>query len=154
MFHETFWLANKGTAQIPFHEAFWLATAAAAPVIALAAMLLLPEWAVRHAEASSAAVDAEIQGRKLGSTDTRPAKLSKMASAIRVTSAFNIVLQAVVLAMSLLSLQDQRNFRDPFWATTITVGGLLWLAWSSWQAGRFRAEWKELHPVKGPGRGA
>ena len=139
-----------------FHKSFWLATGAAAPVIALAAALFLPEWTIRGREATAAEVDAQIRADRLGSKDydQRYRRLSKMAWNVRTSALVNVGLQAAVLALSLLSLENQRNEWQPWMVISITVGGLLWLGWSSLQAGKFQAEWKDLHGRKGPGGGA
>jgi hypothetical protein len=153
-FHTTFWLAASAAAPEKFHESFWLATAAAAPVIALAAVVLVPEWTRRGAEAAEAAVNAQSRARRAGISDDydhRPERLAKMAQYVRMAAIVDVCLQAYVLGMSLASIQSQRNEGHPYWFISSTVGGLLLLAVASWTAGRFRAEWRELPREKGAG---
>jgi hypothetical protein len=134
------------TAAVKFYENFWVATAATAPVIALAAMLLLPEWTVRGSEATAAAVDAEMRakGRGLQDWDHRYQRLAKMAWSVRTEGLVNVLLQAALLAVSLSALAYQRNVVRPWIAISIAAGGLLWLGWSSLQSGRFLEEWNRI----------
>lgn len=155
-FYASLWLASGAAVPDNFHESFWLAAGAAAPVIALAAALFLPEWTIRGREATRAEVDADLQAQRSGSKDydQRYRQLSKMAWYVRSSAVINVCLQAAVLALSLASLQSQVNEWQPWAIISFTVGGLLWLGWSSLQAGKFRAEWRDLHGGKGSGGGA
>jgi hypothetical protein len=137
------------------YESFWLATAAAAPVIALAAVVALPdtsdvspdviqstldEWfssperissAAKEAGASDAVVKimAGIDPAALkGVAQKVPALLRVVTVPIRWIAICNVILQAALLAVALGALAYNMSVIPRWVAIALTVGGILLLA--------------------------
>jgi hypothetical protein len=137
------------------YESFWLATAAAAPVIALAAVIALPdasgiyrediqhaidEWAGNTEKLRSTLRTAGFKESELGvvhSVDFPALKKSLakttllfrvIADAVRWTAIGNVLLQAVLLAFSLTTLAYNVEVLPRWVAVVLTVGGILLLA--------------------------
>lgn len=153
------------------YENFWLATAAAAPVIALAAVVVLPdasglyeegvqhtvdEWfgptkklrdAVQAAGATEAVVEAVSQ---IDLSDMKK-PVAKATFRLRVISAFiwwtviaNVVLQAGLLAFSLAALAYNVDVIPRWLAIVLTVGGILLLAFTVSLVSAYRRSLKEF----------
>jgi hypothetical protein len=148
------------------YENFWLATAAAAPVIALAAAVALPdtssiyredfqqsldEWfgtttklcAVLQAAGATEAVVKEASEMDLRSVMKEPlAKITLplrvIAAGIRWTAVGNVVLQAVVLTFSLAALAYNVDVMPRWLAIILTVGGILLLAATVFMVSSYR----------------
>ena len=132
-------------------DTFWLATAAAAPVIALAAVVVLPdtsgmyrddvqpvidEWfdspanfqaAMRTAGASEWVVEAvsainlaDAKEKVVRAKATR--SLRVLVASIRWTAIGNVLLQAVLLALSLAALAYNVHVMPPWLAIVLPVG--------------------------------
>lgn len=137
------------------YESFWLATAAAAPVIALAAVVALPEasgiyqhelqhimdeWfgtptGLRAAMQAAGATEPVVEAmsdidlsplRETVAEMTLPARI--LAAVIRWTAIGNVMLQAVLLAFSLAALAYNVDVMPRWLAIVLTVGGILLLA--------------------------
>ena len=111
-----------------FHESFWVVTGTAAPVIALAAIVSLAD------------ADREFIGflmtnlanmRRI-SPYMKP--LALIALVIAVSGILNLLLQATLLATSLVSLAEDVNSVPPWFAVTMAVGGLMLLVVGAWGA--------------------
>lgn len=139
-----------------FHETFWLATAAAAPVIALAAVVALPDTSGlygNHAQRLegeykdlSAKLRPSIAGDTSGlagllvaamgvSVDMRDRMVGQavksyrvMAWVVRLAAIVNMLLQAGLLATSLVALAYNLDVMPPWVAIVLAVGGILLLA--------------------------
>ena len=144
-------------AAVANYENFWLATAAAAPVIALAAVVALPEtstittkflqrtvddWFGNPARTRSMMLAAGAVGPALevlsniDFSDVR-AKANKLrpivllrviAAAIRWISICNVLLQATLLAFSLATLAYNVDVMPRWLAIVLTVSGIVLLA--------------------------
>lgn len=137
------------TLNVKFHESLWVAISAAAPVIALAAVVLVPYWSVK----ANLAVDARVEAERPGSnySDYRQKRLAQLSLAARYVWSFsvvNICIQAFLLYMSLWSLEDQHNDLRPDMAIDLAVTGLVLLAISALNASRFQNGWREMHGGK------
>ena len=135
-----------------YHESFWLATSAAAPVIALAAVVALPD--------ASAAVYGAMD--RVGVTsrpnlkdpvtlkEIRPngldwaERLWGKARVISIVSFFNVIIQAGLLAVSLSALASEQNVMPPWGAIIPAVGGILLLAWALAAGATLRRRFQEL----------
>jgi hypothetical protein len=137
---------------MPFHETFWLAAAAAAPVITLATVVVVPDAAgIRFRAArreqdlrdlAVRAAPATADGRqsvpvaKPGEAGTWPPPPQRLAWAVRVTRRnarlcyANLIAQAALLGVSLAALADSRDFVPPWLAIVVAVGGIGLLAWT------------------------
>lgn len=104
-----------------YHEAFWLATAAAAPVIALAAVVALPDMADATREASNAAQDAVRY-----SVEARFESSSRAARSQYATLGI-VLAQAALLAVSLSALATHRDVMPAWVAIVLAVSGIMLL---------------------------
>jgi hypothetical protein len=135
------------TVTVAFEVNLWLATSAAAPVIALAAVVALPDTlgvvvkAKRQRAIARFEILVEFMNPPAGSSEpTAPIELDSASSVtavnkvvmaariIRMTSVFNVILQAVLLAGSLAALAYNRNIGPPWVAILLAVGGVVILA--------------------------
>jgi hypothetical protein len=115
---------------VALHEGFWLVAGTAAPVIALAAVVTLGETlreniasiaeAMPLLDAQSNSAD-RLKGDRL---TTATIRATKQLYAIGLS---NLLLQAALLAVSLVSLADDANLVPPWIAIVAAVGGLLLL---------------------------
>jgi hypothetical protein len=118
---------------VGFHESFWVITGTAAPVIALAIIVALADakrgWfgmlETGHRLAQEANVVRSEQARYLF------ARALRVTFGFRVVATVNLLLQAGLLAVSLVSVAGQENLIPPWLAIVAAVGGLLLLAISS-----------------------
>jgi len=148
-------------------DTFWLATAAAAPVIALAAVVVLPdtsgmyrddvqpvidEWfdspanfqaAMQAAGASEWVVEAvsainlaDAKEKVVRAKATR--SLRVLVASIRWTAIGNVLLQAVLLALSLAALAYNVHVMPPWLAIVLPVGGIVLLAITVLQVSSYR----------------
>jgi hypothetical protein len=135
------------TAAVAFHKSFWVATSAAAPVIALAAVVALPD--------ASAMLDAASrqlrQTRRLTDDHAGFDFRARIILAILQASwlywflvwgatVVNLIVQAGLLAVSLSALAFQQNVMPPWVAIALAVGGILLLAWSTTTVIKFRQD--------------
>jgi hypothetical protein len=129
------------------HESFWVATAAAAPVIALTAIVALPDTSVvvervsrYRQENKNPSIPARDRNRQPLIVDYLWSR--KMAYAwsqlVWMMSVVNLLLQATLLAMSLWALAYDQEVIPPWAAIVFSAGGLLLLTWSSTSAAAFR----------------
>jgi hypothetical protein len=134
------------TAAMSFpHESFWLATATAAPVIALAAIVALPDTSV----IAQKFIDLRLK------MDPRPTpyqeRLLKAAQVVvllpKWTTMVNLIVQAALLAVSLWALAYEHDVIPPGVATVQAVGGILLLAWSASTATTFNRMLERRIPV-------
>lgn len=143
------------TADVAQYESFWLATAAAAPVIALAAVVALPdtlgayqegfqrtvdEWFDTPAKLQTSMRDAgapELYVEAMSHIDLATVKammtranipLRKIAAYIRWIAVCNVMLQALLLASSLAALAYNVDWLSRWLAIVITVAGVVTLA--------------------------
>jgi len=99
-----------------YHESFWLATGAAAPVIALAAVVALSDALQTERDAKSP------YGIWAASWGT--------ATVTSMISILNVIVQAALLAVSLSALAYGQNVMPPWVAIVLAVGGILLLGWT------------------------
>ena len=126
------------TATVAFHEGFWVATSAAAPVIALAAIVAIPDLA-GHVTMTSRDVDTAT-GQRPGRPDSSDPVMSLARGARRwsvmalVVTLVNLLAQAALLALSLWSLAYNQDVMPPPTAIILPVFGVLALTDSTWFA--------------------
>ncbi len=147
------------TADVTKYESFWLAIAAAAPVIALAVVVVLPDtsgvtgdvfqpiiddWfdspekfraALKAAGAGGPVLEAMSDIDLTGAKADAKAKarsttlgIRGIAAAIRWIAIGNVMVQAVLLALSLVALAYNVDVISRWLAIVLTVGGILLLA--------------------------
>jgi uncharacterized membrane protein len=112
---------------VSYHEAFWVVTGTAAPVIALAAVVALPDTSAmtsRTVQHFGSAWLPTAEQLKTGS------ELWTRAAIIKVSAVTNLVAQACLLLISLMALMWASNPLSPWVAVAIAVGGILLLAWT------------------------
>jgi hypothetical protein len=118
------------TAAVSYQESFWLATSAAAPIIALAAMVALPDTAdVTFATAR----EVSRLRQRTAPPDTSRSEIVKLVYrglAVNFGSLINLLVQAGLLAVSLTALEVGVDVMPPWVAICLAVGGLLLLAWT------------------------
>jgi uncharacterized membrane protein YbhN (UPF0104 family) len=126
------------TAAVAFHESFWVATSAAAPVIALAAIVALPDLSSTLAKTTQDVRTAR-DGRRPASGENPAAdpemaqarlewRLSMLYWAITIV---NLFAQAGLLAFSLWALADKQDLMPLGLAILLAVIGILLLAGST-----------------------
>jgi hypothetical protein len=126
------------------HESFWVATAAAAPVIALAYVVALPDTGnlLFIARANS---EVALKLKKDPDPDN-PISVSKMEFArmslkamlvIWYTSLANVLIQAVLLGVSLWALAYGHDEIPPWSVIFLAVGGIIFLAYTKLLANTF-----------------
>jgi hypothetical protein len=117
---------------VAFNETFWAVTATAAPVIALAAIVSAGEVGREYDRSFVAFVRMVSELRSGKPVKIDPAALSEAAGDTfglllrwsEVVQQINVGLQAVVLALSLLSIADETDLVPPWIAVTLTVFGV------------------------------
>jgi hypothetical protein len=129
---------------VAFHESFWIATSAAAPVIALAAVVGLPDTAA-VAQLGIHRLREPLEGPLLAAM---PEALSRAQDRLVTllfwaTTVGNLIVQAGLLAVSLSALAYQRELMPAWVAIALAVGGILLLAWSTSMAVHYRRAWAE-----------
>jgi hypothetical protein len=113
---------------VAFHESFWVVTGTAAPVIALAAIVSLAD------------ADREFMGflvTALSDFERIKPFMNRAAFTgiwIGVSGLLNLLLQATLLTISLVSLAEDVNSVPPWSAIAMAVGGVILLAVSAWGA--------------------
>jgi hypothetical protein len=139
---------------VGFHESFWVATSAAVPVIALAAVVALPD-ASRMAH--TAARQRHRAQRNPDPTRDTPALVELLGAAqdfwwsrlVWWTTFVNLTIQAALLAVSLSALAYDSDLMPQWVAIVLAVGGILLLAWSTSNAIRLPRQ-----PIEPSGFGA
>lgn len=119
-----------------FHESFWVATSAVAPVIALAAVVTLPDVSLvgrantlRDRIERRQVPDAYPGERAFFIGAARDA--AKWALVASLITLANLIIQASLLAVSLCALAVKQDIM-PFWlAIILATGGVLLLALST-----------------------
>jgi hypothetical protein len=106
---------------VVFHEVFWVVTGTAAPIIALAAVVSL-------ADAGSVYFNVLAQDPRFF---MRHEGFANGAIWLAWFGILNLILQAVLLTVSLVSLAEASNLVLPWLAIVAQVGGLMLLAVSS-----------------------
>jgi hypothetical protein len=112
---------------------FWVATAAAAPVIALAAVVALPDLTTAEFEVVKRLYDKAIaDGVKDAGFfhEPRAERLLRNARIARGMTMANVIIQAVLLAVALGALATDQNLMPPLAAVVLAVGGILLLSWT------------------------
>jgi hypothetical protein len=121
---------------VAYYDAFWAVAGGSAPVIALAAVVVLGQ-ALDQSIAMTAAIVAtfdqadpeKINFQKLDELRPRQPKIQRRTLwMIFVPQVVNLVIQCAVLAFSLLSLADHLNFIRPRIVTIGVVVGIALLA--------------------------
>jgi hypothetical protein len=143
---------------VSFHETFWLAASAAAPVITLATVVVIPDAAgIRFraarrrrelpdlaARASLAPPGGEPRVPVSGPGEAIEGRAMRLAWAVRVTTRnvrlcyANLIAQAALLAVSLAALAYSRDFVPPWLAIVVAAGGVALLAWTLLRAAGIR----------------
>jgi hypothetical protein len=127
------WQVTCETAAVSeYIKDFWLATAAAAPVIALAAVVVVPEGPGVKSKIMRDLHD--LEATDTGETDpeakllTGAMSLAASAMQILLLTGFNVVVQALLLLASLSSLEAEGDQIPPWSAELLAVGGIFLLA--------------------------
>jgi hypothetical protein len=129
---------------VGFHETFWLAVGAAAPVIALAAVVTYNDSFknVELFERERGTPEQEAQWRPL------ERKATRVVSFVGLTAFLNLVGQGACLVGALVSLENQHHdYFPPLIAEIVLPLGIGLLALSGWEnvVVRYRArEWQAL----------
>lgn len=119
-------------AGMSFHESFWVVVGTAAPIIALAAVISVNDTARTQFAVSDASTTALAIARG-DETDGMYRLLDKRENslvALRVAQLSNLCLQAVLLAVSLLSLLFARNLIPAWICVVVPAAGVLLLAYA------------------------
>jgi hypothetical protein len=132
----------RNTATVTSDTNFWVATSAAAPVIALATIVALPDAAGAVGRASQHLHDA----RQLWPEPDRSARMViLLARTLRwwrllvwAVTVANLLAQAALLAVSLSALAYGQDTIPPSAAITLAVGGILLLAWTATASANIR----------------
>ena len=117
------------TAVMAFHEGFWTVAGTAAPVIAVAIVISLGElmkelsrWII-WAERIEHTPEPEMEKiRKILRTQTR------YTWPLEALGLINLLVQAVLTAVALVSLEDKANLVPPWLAIAAVIAGLVLLA--------------------------
>jgi hypothetical protein len=136
-----------------YHEALWVVTGTAAPVIALAIVVSMPDIA-RDAWAIEDQMDDEDGFSGLFSRPRRhlgPATRygSQLLSLFALTM-LNLLLQVVLLSISIGSIAEGRNFSPPTTGLFLAGGGLLLLAVPVFSASVLRVNWTKARSQREP----
>lgn len=127
-----------------YREAFWLAASAAAPVIALAAVVALPDARATEFQAVASSYDTFFDElfksgvlSKSGEEflawmkeENRRSRPALAATRIRQLVLSNVIIQAGLLAVSLSALATSRNLTPPWVVIALEVSGILLLSWT------------------------
>jgi hypothetical protein len=139
---------------VSYHDSFWLATGAAAPVIALAAVVALPDIAVMERRAwiryAKGAIPPDLKQKD--PAGDLPKQLWHAVNLIWYVSLFNMIIQAAVLAVSLSALASEQNVVPPWIAIVPAVGGIILLAWTLAMGVRFRGTLEKVEKIAIPWR--
>jgi hypothetical protein len=125
---------------VAFHESFWVATSAAAPVIALAAVVALPDASTIAHIASGNWYRTRVRYRDTrrhptAGVEITAARLTRWQAWLTWWAIFvNLIVQAGLLAMSLSALAYNHDVMAPPAAIILAAGGILILAWSTMSA--------------------
>ena len=123
------------TATVISDSNFWVATSAAAPVIALAAIVALPDAAAAVGKSSEYLNELH----RLWPQPDRSARIVILLNRIFrwwrmlvwALTAANLLAQAALLAVSLSALAYGRDTIPPSAAIALAVGGIVLLAWTA-----------------------
>jgi hypothetical protein len=132
------------TAVMAFHEGFWTVAGTAAPVIAVAIVISLGElmkelsrWII-WAERIEGTPEPEMKEiRKILRTQTR------YSWPLEVLELTNLLIQAGLTVVALVSLEDEANLVSPWWAIAAVIAGLVLLAGCS-----FSGYWMRMRRVR------
>lgn len=135
--------AGCETAAVSYHETFWLAAATAAPVIALAAVVAMPDVSIAAYEIDEAASDAMPAATEAHALLTqifekahegrdepfemRPLTKERVSAVPGIATFVNVLVQAALLAVALSALATAHNVLPPWVAIVLAVGGILLL---------------------------
>jgi hypothetical protein len=119
---------------VAFHESVWIVAGTAAPVVALAGIVSLGDLMEKNERFGEQAqalrimqarelTDAEISQRNMLIASL--AGYSTMLYQLFIAQVVNVLLQALLLAASLLSLLIQSNLVPPWLAVIAAFGGLV-----------------------------
>ncbi len=116
-----------------FHESFWVATSAVAPVIALAAVVALPDATSIVGRATHDRAIAEMRPSARDdpfaiAVARATQRWSLLAWGITLV---NLIIQAGLLTVSLWALAYNQDVMPPAPAIILAAGGILLLAWST-----------------------
>jgi len=123
-----------------FHESFWVVTGTAAPVIALAVIVsagdAFRQVLTTDAERRHAQRNVHPDRAKLSQQDDEDLLKShrKMLRFVQAVATFNLLLQAALLAVSLVCLADGANLVPPWLAIAAGVGGIMLLSSTAYAA--------------------
>jgi hypothetical protein len=161
VFHESLWVIARTTAPV-FHESLWVIAGTTAPVVALAAIVSLMDGLRENADSVTegiriqqnaigkhydAVIEATFTGQDVQAAYDRPIpdrgdKLSNGSGRLSLwlfrIGVLNLLLQAALLAVSLVSIEDAANLVWPWLAMAWTVGGLVLLTVSALGAFQLR----------------
>jgi hypothetical protein len=112
---------------VSYREAFWLATSAAAPVIALAAVVAVPDATDIRDATGGALMDRAEENAPVFFAR----KLARTGTALHRAALTNLLVQAGLLAVSLTALAIGGDVVPPWVAIVLAVGGVLILAWTA-----------------------
>jgi len=113
---------------VVFQPDFWVATSAAAPVIALAVVVTLPDLSDDLNEVAHSLDQAQTE-RPATPSPAELQMLHRMLSGMVtfLAAMSNLLAQAALLVTSLLALADDDAVIAPWFAITLAVGGLMLL---------------------------
>jgi len=158
------------TAAVSYQESFWLATSAAAPVIALAAVVAVPDATdvrdaalsafsrraqrqAEHVQRLEQNFPAELVQRLGGGVDPSvesAGRLWRTGAALRWAALINLLVQAGLLAVSLTALAIGGDVVPPWVAIVLAVSGVLILAWTVTMGVELRKELAWLRDADTP----
>jgi hypothetical protein len=114
------------TAPVSYHEAFWIVVGTGAPVVALAAVVALPDTSGMHEELIQ--ISDKLKSPMLPTWAIASKSIRYIAAAIRWGAIGDVILQAGLLTISLMALAYERDIMPPWAAIVLIVVGILILA--------------------------
>jgi hypothetical protein len=117
-----------------YHEAFWAVAGAAAPAIAIAAAVALPDT-------SQLVNEADERSFSLASDEKRSRealRLADRAMFVGISTQLNILIQAAILVVSLASLARGQDVLDTGTVVVLAGIGILLVAFTVQMAGGIR----------------
>jgi hypothetical protein len=136
-----------------YHEALWVVTGTAAPVIALAIVVSMPDIA-RDAWTIEDQMDDEDGFSGLFSRPRRhlgPAtRYGSQLLGLFALTMLNLLLQVVLLSISIGSIAEGRNFSPPTTGLFLAGGSLLLLAVPVFSASVLRVNWTKARSQREP----
>jgi hypothetical protein len=123
------------TACVPYHDSLWVTVGAAAPVIALAAIVSVSDFSGAQATLRDAAYKhTDTYTGQPAKTPTGEAVWSVLTYWRRIGNSIagiNIALQMAMLAVALVSLSDTSNLVSPIVPEIVLPLGVFLLFWST-----------------------